>query len=391
MPLPPRSPLSAVAALRPPARPPRCAPLSSLDEAKALVDLVYEAAGLGYPQPWMYQPEAILALNRRGAVRSLLAMEGARVVGHAALIQPWLELQPPGAAPIAAAAVAEVGLAVVAPRRRGGALQGALGAALYEDGVRRGVLGVISRCAAHQDRGQRGAAAAGGAAVGLLLGGAPRGAGRDPRAPAEGLAASEMLYYTPLSSIRPASSLGLPEGFGFVAPQARALGLRRGPPAPAERGPSTLLCSWSAERGAATVLVPRLGEDLLERLGQTLGWLQRGPIGHISVALAADTDGLVGLGPALRGLGLSAAGWLPGFFDGGRDAALLQALAWRAPDLDAVIPGEPGAAALSAAVIADWRLAQGRAAEAQRRQGAVVVSLHDARPGQGQPAARRWA
>ena len=356
-----------------------CRPLRSLDEAKALVDLVYETHGLSFYRDWMYQPDAILELNLRGAVRSLLAVEGRRVVGHAALVQPFFELQPPGAPPITDPAHAEVGLALVQPRLRGRGTGELLGAAMHRMALEHGVLGVISRCVTHTDRGQRSAGAAGGAAVGLLLGSVPEWAQADPDAGPAGQSLSSMLYYTPLSKDTALRGLSTPPGMGFVADRVAALGLRRGPPAPALEGPSALVCTWSASRRAASILVSRAGDDLAERLGQSLGWLVRGHIAHVSVYIAADTEGLERLGPALRALGLSAAGWLPRFFAGGRDAVLLQTLAWQRLDPARVVVADAGGAAVKAAVVADWGAGAAEGAVEDGRQGAVVVKLSDER------------
>ncbi len=49
----------------------RCARLRTLDEAKALVDLVYDTYGLSFHREWMYHPEQMLELNRRGDITSL--------------------------------------------------------------------------------------------------------------------------------------------------------------------------------------------------------------------------------------------------------------------------------------------------------------------------------
>ncbi|MBL8619022.1 MAG: hypothetical protein JNM72_25645 [Deltaproteobacteria bacterium] len=378
-------PHAARPALRPARRPAalRCARLRTLDEAKALVDLVYDTYGLSFHRDWMYHPEQMLELNRRGDITSFIALDGDRVVGHTGFVRPFFELQPEASRPLTDPGVQEAGLSVVAPRLRGQGVQAELGAAMFGHAVDAGLRGVMMRCVTHHPWSQRSATRAGGLPVGLLLGCVPRWVRYDNDEHQGDQPLSSLLIFTPLRPTPAAAPLALPAGFGFVPALCAAAGLVRGPAPRGEAPETTLTCAWNGAKQLASVLVPQVGADLVERLGQTVSWLICGHIAHVTVYIAADDARLGEAGPALAAMGLFPAGWLPGFFAGGRDAVVLQAVAWQ--ELDPALIAVEGEAAtqIKAEVVGGWAASRGGPVAQPPRHGAVIVHLDARRRARG--------
>ena len=100
--------------------------LATLDQAKSLVDCVYAVYGLTFHRSWLYNPEELLELNRSGEIMSYVAIDGDRVIGHLAAIQPYFEVNPDGHA-YTESSFREVGLSIVLPEYRGQKIQAQLG------------------------------------------------------------------------------------------------------------------------------------------------------------------------------------------------------------------------------------------------------------------------
>jgi serine/threonine-protein kinase RsbW len=361
----------------------RCARLRTLDEAKALVDLVYDTYGLSFHREWMYHPEQMLELNRRGDITSFIALDGDRVVGHTGFVRPFFELQPEPGRPLTDPRVQEAGLSVVAPRLRGQGVQAELGAAMFGHAVDSGLRGVMMRCVTHHPWSQRSATRAGGLPVGLLLGCVPRWVRYDNDDHQGDQPLSSLLIFTPLQPEQGAAPLALPEGFGFVRAISAGAGLERAPAPRGDRAETALVCAWNGAKQLASVLVPEVGADLVERLEQTVSWLICGHIAHVTVYIAADDARLAEAGPALRAMGLFPAGWLPGFFAGGRDAVVLQAVAWQELDPALIAVEGEAAAQIKAEVVGGWAASRGGPPAAPPRHGAVIVHLDARRRARG--------
>ncbi|MEC7948317.1 MAG: hypothetical protein VX265_12190, partial [Myxococcota bacterium] len=105
--------------------------LTTDDQARALVDCAYEAYGLTFHRPWLYDAKAIRDMNERGDVLSFLAMENRQVVGHIAMIRPCFDVTLDGEA-ITDGATREVGLSMVRPTHQGRGVQASISVAMMQ-------------------------------------------------------------------------------------------------------------------------------------------------------------------------------------------------------------------------------------------------------------------
>ncbi|MGC4005140.1 MAG: hypothetical protein QM811_19305 [Pirellulales bacterium] len=123
---------------------------------------IYEAYGHSYPNPDLFYPDRIIALNQAGRLRSLVAetVEGA-IVGHYALERP--ELGP----------TAEAGQAVIHHAHRGRGLMQLMRKAVEDEGRRLGLLGIWSQPTARHPFSQKMNIAFGSVPCGLSLGTTP--------------------------------------------------------------------------------------------------------------------------------------------------------------------------------------------------------------------------
>ena len=96
------------------------------------------------------------------------------------------------------------------------------------------------------------------------------------------------------------------------------------------------------------------GRDLVERLEETVRWLIGGKMAHLTIFLPGDSPAVAAASPALRELGLFAAGWIPGFYRGGGDALIYQVIAYQTLDPDQVLVAESGLP-LKREVVAAWQ------------------------------------
>ena len=350
--------------------------LDSLDQARSLVDCAYDVYGLTFHRSWLYEAEGLLEVNRRGDVTSLLAIEDGRVVGHLGLMRPSWDVLHEGA-PISDPGLREVGLSIVHPDFRSRGVQALLGAAALPFLMAEGAHGAFMKCVTHHTRSQRGAMRFGGQPLSLSLGSVPRyivydSEQTDPQQPI-----STLGFYTRLRALPPARAF-LPEGLDGVAGLAKAVGVQRGPgPAVHALGDSVIEMRWQGDRQLAQIYVLAVGGDLIDRLREGLRWLVGGHMAHVAVYLPTDHPSLVEMGPALQELGLFLSGWLPGFYKGGRDALILQAVAFSAIDPARVVVEGEAAQALRDAVLAGYQEARGRCLRLLEtgRRGRVRVSV----------------
>ena len=310
-------------------------PLRDAEDARGLVELLYETHGLSFHRPWMYQPELILERARRGLLQSFLAFERGRIVGHHALLSP--DLDEPGT-PLCNPRLREAGLQLYRNRTDRGAVAQRLAGAVREACLAEGVTGLLLRVAAHRTHAIAAARTAGAVPVGLLLGAVPRWTAYAHETSPGGQALSTLLLHLPLrpqSGLRlVAETLSVPDAF---------------------IGSSQLHCRWDGGRQTATIQVPKVGPDLPLRLEQSCRWLVGGHIGHISVFLAADQPGIDAMGPALARIGLFAAGRVPGWFADGQDALVLQTLAWQQLDPERIQFEDPASQRVRDEVVRAWR------------------------------------
>lgn len=327
--------------------------LTTLDQAKALVDCVYETYGLTYHRDWLYDADLVMEQNARKDVLSFVATEGSKVVGHLALIRPAFELTDNGA-PLTSGDTRETGLSLVSPtaRRMGVQAELAMEAAKW---VFQSTLNYsYMKCVTHHLGSQKGAKRNGGIPTGLLLGSIPRWVRYNAESPQDNEPISTLQFLVPL---RPTEgSVVVPEGFSWLPALCEQAYSPRSvlPSAPAE-GETRLLTKWQGDRKLAQIHVLAVGADLVERLEQEVRWLLRGHILHVLVYLPADQPGVGALAGGLRDLGLFPAGWVPRYFASGADALLYQTNAFSTLQRDSVQVLDDEAGAVVDRVFAGWQ------------------------------------
>lgn len=165
---------------------------------------IYEAYGYTYPNPDLFYPERIIALNRDGRLRSLVAESpGGDVVGHYALERP--DLGP----------IAESGQAVVHHAHRGHGLMRLMRTAVEEDGRSLGLLGIWSQPTARHPFSQKMNLGFGSVPCGLSLGTTPASTvlrGDEGQHDDKPLRQSCFLYWHPLTQEEPLTA-SIPESF----------------------------------------------------------------------------------------------------------------------------------------------------------------------------------
>lgn len=313
-------------------------PLETLDDAKRVGELVYSTYGLTYHRGWLYEPERLLALNRRGVLTSMLALVrtpgGPRVVGHLAAIRPYFEMLPDLGA--VSPTVVEVGLSIVDPQHRAKNVQNTMSLALLMYGRRRfpRLCGAYMKCVTRHTHSQRSARRFLGRAMAVHLGGVPAWVRSD------GMEAGG-----PLTTIAMHCAIGdqvertlfLPEGEVTIGRELfRAAQLRRRiVSVPSSRGglpagSANVVTRFDPSRRHGTVRVLQPGRDLVQQVLDRTEWLVGGSMQHVTVLLPLASPAVAAAVPRLQEGGLFLAGFLPDLE--GIDTLLLQAI--DLPELD---------------------------------------------------------
>lgn len=127
---------------------------------------VYKTYGYSYPLEYIYFPEKIVSLNKRGQIHSAVAVAGGdKIVGHCAL-QVWHENPQ----------IAEMGQGVVNPEFRSRGCFAQLTAYLLKLAGSKGLLGVFDRAVTNHPYSQQTGHQSGAEDCALLLGHVPLGA-----------------------------------------------------------------------------------------------------------------------------------------------------------------------------------------------------------------------
>ena len=331
--------------------------LETLDEARSLVDCVYAVYGLTFHRPWLYEPEALLELNRSGEIMSYIAIDDGVVIGHLAAIQPYFEVCPEGH-PYTASSFREVGLSIVRPDYRGQRIQAQLGLGMYGDMRAQGVAGVMTKCVTHHLKSQADAIAMGGVPVALFLGSIPRWVvyGGEPGQQEQPISTLNM--YIPVCGPAP-RDLYLPDSLKWVTERFSLLHaerrvLREGP----IRGETKIEARYQPDRQHAQVHVLEAGGDLVDALSEKIRWLVGGKMAHLTLFLPGDSPAVARAAPALRELGMFPAGWIPGFYRGGGDVLIYQVIAYQTLDPERVLVAEEGKQ-LKTEIVRAWTQVQG--------------------------------
>ena len=276
-----------------------------------VAERIYEAYGHSYPNPDLYYPDRVEALNRCGKLRSILCeTSDGELVGHYALERP--ELGPIG----------EAGQAVVDHRHRGHGLMRPMREAVEQAGRDLGLLGIWSQPTARHPFSQRMNLGFGSVAQALCLGTTPGGttlrggvAGSD--AHGEELRHSCFLYWHPLRDEEPIE-VDVPDALvpwieRLYEARGRACTVREaGRPARSSR---PVRSRFDRARRVGWVTTEHVGQDTIGGIRAAVEALRDAagaealfvdlPIeqaGTGSVASALLTDGLrfAGIGPRFR-------------------------------------------------------------------------------------------
>ncbi len=332
-------------------------PLTDLDDARRLLDLVYSAYGLTYHRSFMYDADELLALNRRGQIRSILAKDDdGSIVGHIATIRPWFESLPSEVMETLPTSV-EIGLSIVHPGHRGRNLQTSLGIAalMHERDVNPGLRNMFGKCLTVHSHSQRAARDMCGRASALLLGSVPSWVQHDHGSRPSPMT-TVVLQSPCVADTRRMYVPAVHEPLLRELVGANVLGRTVAGVAPGEgqlRG-GTRCSRWfepSRRRGIVHVWEP--GEDLVHRVLEETRWLVDGHMEHVTVLLPIDAPGVAGAAPQLEEAGLFFGGFLPDIE--GRDMLVLEHLSWQALELDGInLLGEE-ARKLGEVVLEGWR------------------------------------
>jgi hypothetical protein len=329
--------------------------LDTLDQAKALIDLVYSVYGLTFHRDFIYSPERLLELNRQGLVRSFLAIEGGTVLGHLGWIRPFFELTRDGE-PLTDAGIGEVGLSIVRPDARGKHVQTGLAMKMAEWTSANGKNGAFMKCVTHHLFSQRTAANMGGKPLALFLAGVPKWVVYDRAAEPKEAPLSTLLYYVPITPHAP-STLRIPRHLGWIEDLIRASGAERNfvQGGPLDDGATDIEVEFQPSKRLAQVHVIHAGADLAEKIAATNKWLLEGHMEHISHFLPADSVHVQRQAMALEASAIFPAGWIPGLHRGARDVLVYCSIAAKELDTAAIVANDDDGANLRDRVVAAWR------------------------------------
>lgn len=335
--------------------------LESLDDAKALVDCVYQVYGLTFHREHIYHPDQFLELNRRGWIRSCLAWEGGEVVGHLAWIRPYFELQHDGE-PLSYDRVGEVGLSIVRAEGRGKSIQTNLATVIVKERAAEGHLGVFTKCVTLHTLSQRTSARLGSWPVALFLGGIPKWVVYDDVPMERKDPLSTAVFYCPFTRgvSRP---LCKPADMPWLSSLVDSSSYSRdcGVSGELEQGETVLEFQFQPSKHLAQVHVLHAGVDLMPRMEQINRWLMRGHIKHVTYFLPAGSKRVQLATAELGSLGIFPGGWIPHFQQDGGDVLVYQALAYNDMDLTAVKVHGEAAEVLLRGVAGGWRMTRERA------------------------------
>lgn len=329
--------------------------LSTLDEARALVDCVYAIYGLTFHREYVYRPEQLLELNRADLVRSFIAVEGGKVIGHMGFLRPFFELQR-GGVPLADPGIGEAGLSVVRPEAQRSGVQSALGLAMFAWAHDEGKNGGFMKCVTNHTFSQRSALAMGARPLALFLAGVPRWVAHPAHADGPDNPISTLLFYVSLRA-RPEVVVRPPAGVPWLEAlvSGAGLGCRCVVGGPREEAPTDLEVEFQPSKRLAQVHVLRAGPDLAERLDALNRWLLAGHMAHVSVFLPADSAQVQAQAPALAEAGLFPAGFVPQLHAGQRDVWVYSSVGAVTVDLASIEAQGAAGEALRDAVVAGWR------------------------------------
>jgi len=299
---------------------------------------IYEAYGYTYPNPDLFFPDRIIALNRDGRLRSLVAeTSSGEVVGHYALERP--DLGP----------IAEAGQAVVHHAHRGRGLMRSMRSAVENDGRNAELLGIWSQPTARHPFSQKMNLAFGSVPCGLSLGTTPAQTvlrGNDTPNSGDATRQSCFLYWHPLT-IEPPLTASVPEVF---VPILTELYRTRGRDVTFDtesRRPETFSGSTAAvhtvfdrDRNVGRIWVDRIGDSTAAVIGEAVRVMQEAADAEaVFIDLPIDDPACETTATSLLNAGFVFSGIGPRFHcraEGGEDTLRLQ-MNFTPVDLDGLV------------------------------------------------------
>jgi N-acetylglutamate synthase-like GNAT family acetyltransferase len=301
------------------------------EDAEPIAQLLYENYALSYVHPDFYRPLWLREEIAAGRVLSAVAEHGGEIVAHHALM------------PATDGAVAETGVAVVAPAYRGLGIFGRLGERTLAQARALDLAAVYGRAVTRHPFSQRAERAHGYRETALLLAASPA---------KEGGRMALMLAYVPLRAAPRRPALPARHRERLLETYAE-LGLWPSPPASAGGGETALAVWRRTDVATATVTIRGWNGDQADAVRGAVRML----LAEHFDALYADVDleataGVDAAVESLRDLGFSYAG-LRLHGPGDHDHLRLQRLNCTDPELDAIATASPAGAALRDYVLAD--------------------------------------
>ncbi|MDE0889947.1 MAG: hypothetical protein OSA40_10860 [Phycisphaerales bacterium] len=305
---------------------------------------IYESYGHSYPNPDLYYPDRIDAINSEGRIHSIICETASgEFVGHYALERP--DLGPIG----------EAGQAVIDHAHRGHGLMKPMRTAVEDAGAKIGLLGIWSQPTARHPFSQRMNLGFGSTACGLCLGTTPAettlrgGVGTSPAKEDAASRHSCFLYWHPLgpeppiTAFVPAALAGL-IGRIYGARGREATIETSGTMAP--RGNGVLHVRFDAARRVGRIEIEEIGPASIEAIRSGLAVMESAAhAAVIFVDLPIDDPGCAELAEHLLDDGCRLAGIGPRFrqtAEGAEDVLRLQRVLSPVDEAGIVVEGDLG-------------------------------------------------
>lgn len=286
-------------------------------DAEALILGLRRCYGESYPNPLMYQENALAETIRDGRMHSVIAVNSDQeVIGHCALSYDH-----------AHDAIPEAGKLFVDPRYRGQHLSDSLASKRIQSAIELGLPGFWSACVTNHPYSQHEIISTGGIETGLLINGQPNSVHMDGLQNSEDARHSLLPFFVGLANPE-SPPLHLPDyHHAFFNDLVRRANIDRAIKSglSIKNIASRLSIHHSAEGKPVLIKVVVLGSDLLQEMGLIIASLssENHPVIYIDLPLSSPlaAQSIVDL----ESLGFFWAAWLPSFTKDG-DVLRLQAL-----------------------------------------------------------------
>ena len=286
-------------------------------DAKGLIAGLVRCYGNSYPNPLMYQENALAEIIRAGKMHSMIALNAeSEVIGHCALSYDHSH-----------DAIPEAGKLFVDPRYRGHHISDSLASKRLQNAIDVGLAGFWSACVTNHPYSQHEIISTGGVETGLLINGQPNTVHMDGLENTEDTRHTLIPFFVGLNA-RENLPIFLPKYhhalLNDVALRAK-IGRIVSDHAPLTIAASRLSIHPSAEGKPVLIKVMEIGSDLLEELSLIMAGFasENHPVIYVDLSLTSPlaTRAI----NDLESLGFFWGAWLPHFTNAG-DVLRLQCL-----------------------------------------------------------------